>query len=108
MAQNGPRAWSFASTTENAAFECAACQKVSATEAMAELPESSLELTKWGPFSGAMSRDMRYNMERPGVPIVCVAGGSALGYLIDAVMVGGGGVRDCVRTPAACHFYNER
>ena len=57
------------------------------TEKIATIPESSLSLTKWGPFENAMSSDLRYHMEREGAKVAVVAGGSALGYLIDAIMV---------------------
>ncbi|CDF36781.1 unnamed protein product [Chondrus crispus] len=57
--------------------------KCSHTQRVAE--STDLNLWTWGPFLGEMSEKIRVAMESGHRPITLVAGGSAAGYLIDAV-----------------------
>lgn len=57
--------------------------KFSHTIRMAEA--SYLNLNVWGPFLGGMSEAVRADIYHGSLPVTLVAGGSAAGYLIDAV-----------------------
>ena len=46
-----------------------------------------LEVDTWGPYLGSMSEDVRLSLSDPHTPVCTCAGGSAIGYCIDAIQL---------------------